>query len=328
MVTEFALTKPAGKKNQKHRSPSQSITQAATLGEFATAIVAEQYHSLIKQEPKVLADTDPEHLHQMRVSSRRLRTALQVFERVLALPKLATAKNIAALARRLGALRDLDVQLADLQERYRPNLPPSEQAQLDEVIRALKRQRRIAFANTEDALTRSHYRNLKAAFDTWLAHPRYTALAQLPLETVVPDLLNPLLAELLLHPGWLVQPEQASETEIETMHDLRKVCKHVRYQTEFFAGCYGAAFREWTAEIKTIQANLGAVQDSQVLQELLAEHLPRSAKLPQFQAAMQQAQRAALADWETTRQRYLEPTFRNHLRQLLLHIDQDAKRML
>lgn len=306
------------KKTKQDAHIQSNGIQILTLGEYAHTIIGEQYRNLIKEEKKVLADKDPEHLHKMRVSSRRLRTALQVFGMAIRLPKVANASQIGALARTLGSLRDLDVQMADLQEHYRPQLPKAERSKLDDVLEALQQQRRLAFAAVETALTRSRYQEIKAAYENWLERPQYTELAQLPLMLVLPDLLSPLLSELLLHPGWLVPAPDAGEAASETLHDLRKAFKHVRYQAEFFATCYPAAFHDWLEEVKTWQANLGTVQDCQVLQDLLKEHLPRSAHLPQLQSAINQTQDSALAAWEPTRQKYLSPDFRDHLRHLLL----------
>lgn len=308
------MKKPKEKSSNTHLKEAQSLT----LGNYAYTVISEQYRNLVKQEKKVLADQDPEHLHHMRVSSRRLRTALQVFSAAIQLPKAASAQGIRALAKILGNLRDLDVQIADLQDHYRPQLTKAEQAPLDTAIAALHKKRRKAFAATEAALTRSRYEDLKTAYETWLHRPQYTELAYLPLQLLLPDLLSPLLAELLLHPGWLVPATHSSSAESKTLHDLRKACKHVRYQAEFFVSLYGNDFQNWIEEIKTIQSNLGRVQDSQVLMELLSAHLPKRTSLPTLQTAIQQTQAEALSDWETIRNKYLSPEFRVQLRQWVL----------
>jgi CHAD domain-containing protein len=88
------------------------------VGQFAQQVIAEQYQRMVSQEKGVLADEDPEYLHQMRVGSRRLRTALQVFSQVVKLPKQAGTQRIRKIAQTLGALRDLDVQIADIQSEY------------------------------------------------------------------------------------------------------------------------------------------------------------------------------------------------------------------
>ncbi len=302
----------------KHRRSSRPpVAPILTLGDHAYAMIREQYHRVIKQEKKVLADHNPEHLHRMRVSTRRLRTALQVFDRAIELPKAAAAKRIGSLARTLGTLRDLDVQMADLQNHYRPAINATEQQALDAVIAHLGKHRRAAFSAVEDALTRSRYRDLKAAYENWLALPRLTPLAAQPIAPLIPDLLSPLLSTLLLHPGWLIQLKDV-DADSDVLHDLRKACKHVRYQAEFFLPFHSDAFKDWIEDVKTIQARLGTMHDSQVLLELLAELLPKHTVLPELQAAIAQTQADALADWESVRQRYLDPVFRSHLHHLLL----------
>jgi hypothetical protein len=127
-----------------------------------------------------------------------------------------------------------------------------------------------------------------------------------------------LLSQLLLHPGWLVPANHSSLAESQLLHDLRKVCKQVRYQAEFFVPFYGDTFATWIQEVKSLQDNLGLFQDSQVLIALLEKYLPKAAEMPGLQAIVQQAQTQALADWDPLRQHYLDPAFRNHLHQMLL----------
>lgn len=297
---------------------SSTGTPTLTLGEYAHQVIQQQYRHIVKRDQKVLADKDPEHLHQMRVGTRRLRTALQVFGIAVELPKTAGEKAIATLARTLGQLRDLDVQIADLRDTYQPQLPKAEQKCLSEAIAALQQHRKQTFALVEATLTRSRYQDLKAAYETWLDSPRYTALASLPLRSLLPDLLSPLLSELLLHPGWLVRAKDVSAATDETLHDLRKACKHARYQAEFFAHFYDDTFEAWIEEIKAIQEQLGKVHDTQVLLELLTEYLPKQTRLSNLQDIIHQTQRETMENWETIRQKYLDPSVRYQLHHMVI----------
>jgi len=315
------MTRTPSKVTQKNvgSEPKTSTANASLkLGEYAYAIINAQYHNIVRREKKVLEDHDPEHLHHMRVSTRRLRTALQVFAPAVDLPRPASACRIRAIARVLGALRDLDVQLADLKNTYRPHLPETEQAVLDEVIGALNRERQGAFAAMSDFLKRSRYQDLKDAYETWLKHPRYQPLADLPLDVVMPDLLSPLLAHLLLHPGWLVSDVENFQSA-EMLHDLRKVCKHVRYQAEFFSDFYSPNFKQWIDEVRDIQDVLGKLQDTHVLQELLSKYLPKRAKLPTLRKVIEENQATAIAQWKEHRPKYLKADYRSDLRQLLIN---------
>jgi CHAD domain-containing protein len=304
-------------KISKDNSAKQSAEHSLNLGEYAHQIIEEQYRRIIKQDQRVLDDKNPEHLHHMRVGTRRLRTALQVFNAAIDLPKAASTKRLRKLAQSLGAVRDLDVQMASLQDEYQPHLGKREQKQLTKALEFLHNKRAKAVNKMKRTLSHSRYQALKTAYETWLEQPEYTAVESLSLTASLPDLLDPLLSTLLLHPGWLISVEQATG-ESTTLHDLRKVCKHVRYQAEFFTLFYGEEFGNWVQEVKEIQDSLGKFQDTQVLVELLAKALGKTNSLPGLQAVIQQKQIEALKDWEATRQRYLDPTFRNQLRQMLL----------
>jgi len=307
-----------GKNGKERGYQAIADSPSLTLGDYAFAIIQEQYRNIVKREKKVLADEEPEHLHQMRVATRRLRTALQVFEFAITLPDAASEKRIGALARTLGGLRDMDVQIADLQTTYYPQLDRKEQKYLEQVIQSLKKKRRQAYNEVEETLRRPRYQDLKTAYETWLTDPQFTAIAALPIRLLLPELLSPLLSELLLHPAWMVSAADCSPAASYTLHDLRKAFKHVRYQTEFFVPFYGEAFQIWVADIKLLQEKLGKLQDNHVLQELLATHLPKNAHLPTLQQRIQETRVEVLSDWDAIRQRYLELDFRRQLHQILL----------
>jgi CHAD domain-containing protein len=297
---------------------SSVAPRTLTLGEYAHQVIEHQYQTILKQEKKVLADQDPEYLHDMRVAMRRLRTALQVFERAIVLPKRAQEKQVGAIAKVLGHLRDLDVQLADLRDHYQPQMQGPQQRLLNGVLKSLKRERKQAFTATKHLLTRSPYRQFKVAYQHWLAHPCYTSLARLPLLAVLPDLLSPLLSNLLLHPGWFIQVTDPSAAGSDVLHDLRKACKHARYQAEFFAPFYGEALQTWIQEVKHLQDRLGKVHDSQVLLALIQAHVPPKTNLQEVQSLVQQTFVQEMGGWERLRLQYLDPDYRYSLHRMLL----------
>jgi CHAD domain-containing protein len=295
--------------------------RSLTIGEFVCTVVARQYKHMVNQEQGVLADRDPEYLHQMRVGGRRLSTALQVFSHVVDLPKAAQEKRVRSLTKTLGALRDLDVQIASLREDYCDRVNSSEREILDKVLKSLDKQREQAFAKVESILTHSSYEKLKSACETWLDKPQFSSPIHFRLGLLLPDLIGPLLSALLLHPGWSIPIEESagiSGANSEVLHDLRKTCKYVRYQAEFFTDFYGTTFKEWIDELKELQESLGKVQDMQVFQALLLQELPEGTDLPELQRAIQDNLIGATVNWEPVRQKYLNPDFRYQLHQMIL----------
>lgn len=290
-----------------------------TLGDYAHTVINKQFQALTKQKQNVLADQDPEHLHKMRVAARRLQSALQVFENIIELPKAAQLKQVRSLGKALGKLRDLDVQTVAIKDSYYPLLSSSEQKIVQTLLKHLQQDRHHAFAAVKLILTRSPYKKIKSAYEDWLSYPQYRAIASLPLAIAIPDLVNPLLSDLLLHPGWLISAQSLERsqdmTAHTTLHDLRKVFKAVRYQSEFFETFYGSAFQDWIVELKMWQDNLGEVHDGSVLLKMLHS---QKADLPEFQAAIGNAQLQAMKNWEPIRYQYLSPDFRQQLHQMIL----------
>ncbi len=62
---------------------------------------------------------DPEDVHKMRVATRRMRALLRLVEPWFRAPAGGSSRDLRALAARLGAVRDLDVQLEMLPARSR-----------------------------------------------------------------------------------------------------------------------------------------------------------------------------------------------------------------
>ncbi len=315
-------------KKQRHtKAIPASTIQQMNLGEFAHRTIDEQFHYMVEREAAVMADRNPEHLHQMRVGSRRLYTALQVFAAAIELPKAAKAQRVRKLTKVLGKLRDLDVQIDALQTDYQPHLKGAEQRHLTEAIAQLQQQRRKAFAGSTEALSKSRYQDLKTAYQDWLMHPQVTAIAQMPMPTLLPDLLTPLMARSLLHPGWLLPAAEFSQTTAPVLHDLRKACKHVRYQAEFFAPFYGTAFKVWMKDLKTLQDGLGHLQDLHVTRSLMKDVLPKGTAMTHFLQLVGEKEQAVLSEWDSTRQLYLDAERRYDLyRQLLQPNELDEER--
>jgi CHAD domain-containing protein len=293
--------------NQKDRS--------LTLGDYAHQVIKDQLQALVKQKRHVLADEDPEHLHKMRVAARRLQSALQTFGRAIELPKAAQLKSVRALGKALGRLRDLDVQRDAIENHYFPLLDASGQIKLKILLKKIENDRQDAFEDVEKILTGSRYKEMKNAFEEGLDEPKYRAIAQISLVYVIPDLIYPLLANLLLHPGWLIPTGSFDSTHSPTLHDLRKTCKAVRYQAEFFEPFYNARFQDWISELKTVQDDLGKVQDSDVLHQLLHR---QKIDLPALQEAIDRQQYQEIERWEPIRKRYLLSKYRQQLHQNVL----------
>jgi CHAD domain-containing protein len=235
-------------------------------GEHALQLIRHQYQRLVHLQLEVLADTDPEPLHQFRVSLRRLRTALSQFAPALRLPDGVSSSRIAALARRTGRTRDLDVLDQRLEREILPQLPAAEARALKPVLRQLRRERDKAFAAVVVALGSDRYRKLLARLEGWQKEPRFTVLGQQPLRAWRQEWHLPLTAALFLEAGWHADSPEAVE-----LHELRKRIKGVRYSLEHLEQAIEPQGRAWIAILKQAQTLLGDLHDWQVLEDSLRQ---------------------------------------------------------
>lgn len=291
--------------------------QSPTLAEFSHDLMQQLFERVVKKEKGVLADRDPEFLHQMRVGCRRLLAALQLQAKVIKVPK-ATKVYIADLAKTLGKLRDLDVQIVAIAEKYYPQLGAWEQKKLNKLLDTLKKQRSRVFAEVVATLNHSDHDQFKRRYQAWLQNPQYRPIAHHQLLLFLPELLSPGLSTLLIHPGWWVTlTANAREADLQ-VHTLRKVCKTIRYSAEFFTSFYGDGFQVWIGDLKHIQDVLGAAQDSRVLRKLLADQLGKGSNLPELELFMHRDRQENSARWEVLKDNYLNLDFRLRLHQMVI----------
>ena len=313
-------------------SPQNLQNSAQTIGDYAYQAFAKHFRKTLKYESDVLDDRDPEALHQMRVGMRRLRSAATGFAAVVALPKAAREDKIGQIARTLGELRDFDVLLEALENRYLPKLPGKEQKVLKSAIATLSKQRQRTLKHVRQALEGKQYHKFTESLESWLKEPQYRGNAQFPAREVLPDLLFPVVSGFFLHPGWWVgsslsplaiAPDTIRDLlsrEGESLHSLRKQAKRVRYQFELFGDFYGAAFEGYLQDIKDMQEILGQIQDGSVLQEVLTGVLDAAVadQLPTLEEQLTRAAVEAWQSWYLLRQRYNNVQTRQALYSTLL----------
>lgn len=313
-------------------SPRESPYE--TLGGAAYHALQKHYEKSIKHEADVLADEDPENLHQMRVGMRRLRTAIQVFGFAVDLPKATSERRIRTFAQTLGAVRDLDVMQIEFTSEI--DLPKAEQDTLKRIIKKLQHQRSHHFSQLKKTLHSDRYDAFKQGFEDWLALPEYEPIAQLSIEQVLPDLLLPLVGQILLHPAWLIGAQTiGKETKFDAitpqfvqqqltefgdqLHDLRKQMKRVRYQTELFVEFYGENYKAQVDEFKQIQEVLGHIQDSVVLQHYLNQFVDDAgSNLPTFTNHLNRHRLDAWVQWRSLQEKYLNSEYRASVRQTMI----------
>ncbi len=227
----------------------------------------------------VLHDTDTEFLHDLRVAVRRTRSAIKLLGDVF--PAELTGHYRAEfkwLGDMTTPVRDLDVHLlgfGDLAAGLRAGTPADLEPFRDFLIRRrvteFRRLSSVLRSARFRALTHDWRKALCETLDTRGSHARPGTRGR-------PRRRQQLAAALatdrtarayrdITRRGGAITPQSPSES----LHDLRKRCKELRYLLEFFAPLYEPeAYRKVTGDLKKLQDCLGEFQDSQVQREEIA----------------------------------------------------------
>lgn len=246
------------------------LAGADTMATAAHRILARQAYKMWANTAGTIADCDTEFLHDLRVATRRARSALRLLVPLHGEQRCdALRAELGWIAERLGAVRDLDVHLERLRDDLvRAGAAPAADAGFGAVLRA---RRGPALAELREALRSRRFesvvealRGMAAAAD---ATPEQAAAAATPAAAAAPDLIARAARRVR---RWGKQIG-AGATEPE-LHRLRILFKRLRYTCEFFADLYGEEFRAATARLVPFQDCLGALQDAVVAQGVLAEH--------------------------------------------------------
>jgi CHAD domain-containing protein len=216
--------------------------------------------------PGTLRDIDTEFLHDLRVSVRRSRSALKLAG--AALPG-GLAQEFRAEFKWLGdattPTRDLDVYLLGY-DSMAASLDAAPAAELAPFHDFLATRREAERRRLVRALRSARFENLVTSWRkalTGMAPPRGGPDAAHLAAAVVGK-----AHRRVLRAGDAITPSSPPES----LHDLRKRCKELRYGLEFFSPLFDPALhRQAVRELKGLQDCLGAFQDSQVQQHHLAE---------------------------------------------------------
>lgn len=121
----------------------EGLTPAQPFADAGRLIIHQRFREMWTHRAGTLAG-DEDALHDMRVASRRLRAALDVFSTAFHGDEYRTIRRLTArLTDELGAVRDDDVMLIRL-KKYRKAGAPDERAGLDDLMSTLIAERAVA----------------------------------------------------------------------------------------------------------------------------------------------------------------------------------------
>ena len=254
-------------KKHAHIEPDWSVSQTVE------AILLHNLKYLEEWEEAAQNWRDIEGVHQVRVTFRRMRSALNTFR--MAIPRKVSREwsdRMRDLVSRLGPARDRDVfideglgSIGDLLD-----LPGR-----DNLEKIAKKARSKAYKDVVSMLGSAEYARFKKEFRAWcenreweraeLKNKQRTLLegGTLPFARKVLDCQERRVLEAGAH---------VDKHDTKAMHKLRIECKKLRYGAEFFAPVF-SGIDGFIGHMKGLQDLLGVMNDVSVMRELFDQIL-------------------------------------------------------
>ncbi|WAP51604.1 CHAD domain-containing protein [Arthrobacter sp. ATA002] len=228
-----------------------------------------QLLTLLAEDPRVRAN-EPDGVHKMRVSTRRMRSALASYRRVLAAgPAGEMRSELKWLAGILGTARDAQVMRSRLHALMAGQ--PAElvlgpvQQHIDEELLG---DYRSAHASVLAVLDGARYLRLLERLETLVAKPGFMPEADAPAAKMAARLLK--RDRKRLHRQVRnARDAGGEELRSEFLHEARKDAKRLRYAAEVAQPVRAEGSAELIAGAEHIQKILGEHQDSVVSREYL-----------------------------------------------------------
>ena len=256
--------------------PLQSIgiSPDDTLAQAGRKVWLYHFALMLSHEEGTLLGENIEELHDMRVATRRMRTAFDIFGPAFD-PKIIRhyLKGLRTTGRVLGEVRDMDVLLQNAIA-YQGNMKEIKRPGLEPLLSGWKQTIDKKRAKLTKHLQSEAYYNFKYNFNLFLQASEYIGVplsqnggTNSLVRDIVPVLVYSRYAAVRAYDAIL---PTASVTQL---HTLRIEFKKFRYLLEYFREILGDNAGQSITELKQLQDHLGELHDSDVACQLVRNFL-------------------------------------------------------
>jgi CHAD domain-containing protein len=257
-----------------------------------------QVDRMLAREEAVRDPSETDALKRYRVATRRLRAALRVFRD--AYPK-REAKQIRSglsdLADALGAVRDLDVRLEEL-ERWTAGQDDVARSGVEPLRESLAGRRHSAAAGLARNLDSRRHHRLMAGLVGFVTEPAGDAAA--PADPAVRSVRDRAGSSVwTAHELVRAFAPIVPSADLPTLHRLRIAAKRLRYTIEFLGDVLGPDGKWAIGRLVALQDHLGALNDATLAVETIRTFLAER------EESLAADERAAVASYLGDREREL-----------------------
>ncbi len=258
---------PSARKPRKLRLEPQ-----IPLDDAFAIILRSCLHHLLEAMPAAEDGSDPEGIHQLRVSLRRLRSAFDLMRSAGSLSKLEALRAEAGwLARNLSAARDWDIFQTGTLPTIAKNCPSV--TGFDALEHVAEENRTAAYATARRALADRRCARFVIELGGWIEARGWRS-------DVSPESLGHLAEPAINFAGRMLSERHAKALKrgrhfkslsTEERHRLRLAVKKLRYAVDFLLPMYGQrkSTRRYFERLADLQEELGAYNDMATTATLL-----------------------------------------------------------
>jgi CHAD domain-containing protein len=247
-----------------------------TLAEAGRKVMRFHLARMLDREPGVRTGNDIEDIHKMRVATRRQRAAWRVFGESYRKGRTrAYRSGLRDVARRLGAVRDLDVLLEGIDD-YRAGLSVTEQRALEPLIASLRRHRDDAHTLLLRDLDAPAYTRF---VDDYVDFVRTEGAGAKLVAPTTPYRVRETAPSRIWSAYEQVRSYEAilRWADVPTLHELRIAGKWLRYSLEFVQEPLGDGAAPLIARVTALQDHLGRMNDASVAASMARTFLVENA---------------------------------------------------
>ena len=272
---------------------------AADARDWAEKVLRVRIDEVVKLRDSALDFSDIEGVHDMRVATRRVRSALRDFKPLADKSRLKKVSNeLKQLADALGQVRDQDVAIAALDVLRLETLNEQIKPGIEKLSVERWAERETARRHLTKVLADGNVKKLRDRFKNALekAFAQKEAGQSISFNKAGRAAVASSLDDLLDLSTSIYQPFNK-----DGLHRLRVAAKRLRYAIELFVTCWGDAIAPFADEIARMQSFLGEVHDCDVWIENLGRRLTHEGERDKADAAVRSAATWLLSEFSNKR---------------------------
>lgn len=238
---------------------------------WAAEVLRIRFDEIVARRAAALSSDDIEAVHDMRVATRRLRSALRDFACVLRKrPLKQVNKDLKKLADSLGAARDLDVSIVALEKLQTKAEDKAIKSGIEKLIGEKREKRASTQLDLMETLDVSAIEDLRSRFYESLekATRRKNKSQPISFTEAGREAVFDGLQDFCKLSDSLYKP-----FEVKKLHRLRISAKRLRYAIELFTKCWGEKIAPFAEEVAEMQSFLGEVHDADAWIESFSDRL-------------------------------------------------------